>query len=183
MLRVVSGTVGGLRLKTPKGVEIRPTQDRIKQVIFSSLVDWVENASVLDLYAGTGALGIEALSHGAKQALFVEKEEKCAKAIEQNLELCKFTSLARVRKMDVETFLKSPATESFDLVFADPPYQKIYGTLDDSHFLEWIRPWVKESGLFVWEHYSGQKLSQPQGWTIVRDRDYGETGLTFLKRA
>lgn len=182
MLRIVSGTVGGLRLKTPKGVEIRPTQDRIKQVIFNSLVEVVEGASVLDLFAGTGSLGLESLSRGAERAVFVEKEPRCVAAITDNVALCKFTAQSRIVRMAANEFLSKPSGETFDIVFADPPYEKIRSSLDDSPFLDAVRPWVKPGGLFIWEHYSGQKLREPKSWTIVRDRDYGETGLTFLRR-
>ncbi len=181
MLRIVSGTVGGRRLKTPKGVEIRPTQDRIKQVIFNSLIEIVEGASVLDLFGGTGSLGLESLSRGAEKALFVEREIRCVGAIKENVTLCGFDAQSRVIRQDVNEFLAHPTGEQFDIVFADPPYEKIRSSLDESPFLLAVRPWVKPGGLFVWEHFSGQRLKGPQGWTIVRDRDYGETGLTFLR--
>lgn len=182
MLRVVAGLVGGRRLKTPKGVEIRPTQDRIKQVIFSSLAETIEGATVLDLFAGTGSLGIESLSRGAMRAVFVEKERRCAAAVTENLEICAMVAQGRVIHQDVNAFLSGPVSEPFDIIFADPPYEKIRSSLDESPFLEAVYPWVKPGGLFIWEHYSGQKLREPRNWIIVRDRDYGETGLTFLRR-
>lgn len=180
MLRVVAGIAGGRRLKTPKGVEIRPTQDRIKQVIFSSLGEDIADTLVLDLFAGTGSLGIEALSRGAKEAVFVEKESRCAAAITDNLALCEFAGQGRVVRLEVDSFLAQPPTAAFDLILADPPYEKIRSSLDTSPFLAAVRPWLKPGGTFVWEHYSAQKLKEPVGWTILRDRDYGETGLTFL---
>lgn len=183
MLRIVSGTVGGRRLKTPKGVEIRPTQDRIKQVIFNSLIEIIEGASVLDLFGGTGSLGLESLSRGAEKALFVEREIRCVNAIRENVTLCGFDAQSRVTRQDVNEFLAHPTGEQFDIVFADPPYEKIRSSLDESPFLSAVQPWVKPGGLFVWEHFSGQRLKEPKGWTIVRDRDYGETGLTFLRLA
>lgn len=181
MLRVVAGLVGGRRLKTPKGVEIRPTQDRIKQVIFSSLAEALDGATVLDLFAGSGSLGIESLSRGALRAVFVEKERRCASTVTENLEICAMAAQGRVICRDVNAFLSDPPSETFDIVFADPPYEKIKSSLDESPFLEAVRPWVKPGGLFIWEHYSGQRLREPKNWTIVRDRDYGETGLTFLR--
>lgn len=181
MLRIVSGTVGGLRLKTPKNVEIRPTQDRIKQVIFNSLIEAIEGAEVLDLFAGTGSLGLESLSRGAARAVFVEKEARCVASVTDNVALCGFAAQSRIVKMDVYEYLSHWQGETYDIVFADPPYEKIRSSLDESPFLEAVRPWVKPGGLFVWEHFSAQKLREPKSWTIVRDRDYGETGLTFLR--
>jgi 16S rRNA (guanine966-N2)-methyltransferase len=177
-LRVISGTAGGLHLKSPKRHELRPTQDRIRQVIFSSLAEIVPGARVLDLYAGTGSFGIEALSRGAASATFVEQDKEAVQCIRDNLVHCHMQG--DIRQGDVSSFLERAPSETYDLIFADPPYTKAIGTLDNDPLLTQLIPFLEANGLFVWEHYAGQSLENAGAWEIIRDRNYGETGLTFL---
>src|SRR5271163_462773 len=119
-LRVISGSAGGLHLKSPKRHALRPTQDRIRQVIFSSLAEKVPGARVLDLYAGTGSLGIEALSRGAAAATFVEHDAEAVECIRENLLHCRLQG--DIRREDALAYLDKTPPDRFDLVFADPPY-------------------------------------------------------------
>lgn len=178
-LRVISGTAGGLHLKSPKRHQLRPTQDRIRQVIFSSLAELIPGARVLDLFAGTGAFGIEALSRGAASVTFVEKAPEAVQCIRDNLAHCRFQG--DVRQADVMTFLDKVPETPFDLVFADPPYLKEPGLLDTDPLLKKVEPFVSPEGLFVWEHYAGREVENAPGWEVIRHRAYGETGLTFLR--
>jgi 16S rRNA (guanine966-N2)-methyltransferase len=179
-LRVISGTAGGLHLKSPKRHALRPTQDRIRQVIFSSLAEQIPGARVLDLFAGTGSFGIEALSRGATSATFVEQEREAVECIRENLLHCHLQG--NVRQNDVMAFLQATPTQSFNLIFADPPYDKrSRGTLDDDPLLKKIVPFLADDGLFVWEHFAGQSVQNSPDWEIIRARTYGETGLTFLR--
>jgi 16S rRNA (guanine966-N2)-methyltransferase len=178
-LRVISGTAGGLHLKSPKRHELRPTQDRIRQVIFSSLAEIVPGARVLDLYAGTGSLGIEALSRGATSATFVEQNKEAVQCIRDNLAHCHLTG--DVRQGDVGSFLAKPPEEPYDIIFADPPYLKSEGDLADNPIIEQLVSFIAPNGLFVWEHYAAQQLQTAQQWEVTRHRNYGETGLSFLK--
>jgi 16S rRNA (guanine966-N2)-methyltransferase len=178
-LRVISGTAGGLHLKSPKRHALRPTQDRIRQVIFSSLAEQIPNARVLDLYAGTGSFGIEALSRGAASATFVEQDKEAVQCIRDNLVHCHLQ--ADVRQADALTYLAKPPLQTFDLIFADPPYIKSRGELDNDPLLTLLISFLAPNGLFVWEHYAGQRLKNSTFWEVVRHRDYGETGLTFLR--
>ena len=178
-LRVISGTAGGLHLKSPKRHALRPTQDRIRQVIFSSLAEVVPGARVLDLYAGTGSFGIEALSRGAASATFVEQDKEAIQCILDNLSHCHLQG--DVRQVDVLAFLAKPPADLFDLIFADPPYVKSRGQLDDDPVLTQLIPFLAPKGLFIWEHYAGRRLQDVRQWEVVRHRDYGETGLTFLR--
>ncbi len=178
-LRVISGSAGGLHLKSPKRHALRPTQDRIRQVIFSSLAEVVPGARVLDLFAGTGSFGIEALSRGASAATFVEKEKEAVECIRENLAHCHFQG--DVRHMDALAFLEKAPEKSYDLIFADPPYLKSNGPLDDDPLLTKLVPFLAEEGLFVWEHYAGRVVQNAENWEIIRHRNYGETGLTFLR--
>jgi len=178
-LRVISGTAGGLHLKSPKRHALRPTQDRIRQVIFSSLAEVVPDARVLDLYAGTGSFGIEALSRGAASATFVEKEKEAIECIRENLTHCHLQGI--VHQADALSFLDGKTSQTYDLIFADPPYTKSNGPLEDDPLLEKVVPFLAANGLFVWEHYAGRELQNAPGWEVTRHRTYGETGLTFLR--
>ncbi|PYK75968.1 MAG: 16S rRNA (guanine(966)-N(2))-methyltransferase RsmD, partial [Verrucomicrobia bacterium] len=121
-MRVIAGSAGGIRLAVPKR-GVRPTMDRVKAAIFSSLGDAVAGARVLDLFAGSGALGIEALSRGASFAMFVEEDRQSAEIIERNLAKTKLKG--RVRQQDVFDFLRHiSGAETFQIIFADPPYEK-----------------------------------------------------------
>lgn len=177
-LRVISGTAGGLLLKSPKRHELRPTQDRIRQVIFSSLAGRVPEARVLDLYAGTGSFGIEALSRGAASATFVEQELEAAQCVRDNLQHCKLTG--EVRQEDALAWLKS-AQGQYDLIFADPPYLKSRGPLEYDLPLDLIQALLAPDGLLVWEHYAERSFGSQPGWEVIRHRKYGETALTFLR--
>jgi len=148
-------------------------------VIFSSLADVVPGARVLDLYAGTGSFGIEALSRGAAAATFVEQEAEAVQCIRDNLAHCHLAG--DVRSGDVLAYLKGTVADRFDLIFADPPYTKSRGALEDDPLLAMVIPWLAESGLFLWEHYAGRTLQNTPDWEIIRHRTYGETGLTFLR--
>ena len=178
-LRVISGTAGGLHLKSPKRHLLRPTQDRIRQVIFSSLAEQVPGARVLDLYAGTGSLGIEALSRGAASATFVEQDAEAAQCIRDNLLHCRLEG--EVRCEDALGYLDKTPPEPFDLVFADPPYVKSRGALDDEPLLKKLRPFLVPGGIFVWEHFAVRRVQSASSWEVIRHRTYGETGLTFLR--
>ena len=121
-MRVIAGSAGGIRLAAPKR-GVRPTMDRVKAAIFSSLGDAIPGARVLDLFAGSGALGIEALSRGASSVVFVEADRQSAQIVESNLAKTKLKG--RVRQQDVFDFLRhASGAELFDVVFADPPYEK-----------------------------------------------------------
>ncbi|SDU15820.1 16S rRNA (guanine966-N2)-methyltransferase [Verrucomicrobium sp. GAS474] len=188
-LRIVAGSAGGRRLKVPKGrgVEIRPTQDRIKQAIFSALGNRVPEARVLDLFAGTGALGLEALSRGATRALFVEQNRTACQCITENIALCGFTvgvgaeDQGRVLSQDALDFLRRTPPTPYDLVFADPPYDKTKSDTGLHPLFAAITPWLGTDGILVWEYFSGQSLDHlPPGLRILLQRRYGETGICFL---
>ena len=121
-MRVISGAYGGRRLRAPAGLDTRPTSDRVREALFSVLGDEVEGARVLDLFAGSGALGIEALSRGAAEATFVDSAEPAVRCVRANLEALALRS--QVRRSDAAAFLRSASARGhhYDLVFLDPPY-------------------------------------------------------------
>ena len=183
-MRVIAGAAGGIQLDVPKS-GVRPTMDRVKAAIFSSLGELVIDARVLDLFAGTGALGIEALSRGAASALFVEENASAVSAIERNLARTKFEG--RVRNQDVFAFLRSaqPA-EPFRIVFADPPYEKMKSgerftqlLLESTKLAGLLEP----SGIFVLEKRPAEKMPATTLWDITRARRYGATEVLFLQPA
>jgi 16S rRNA (guanine966-N2)-methyltransferase len=178
-LRVISGTAGGLQLKSPKRHALRPTQDRIRQVIFSSLAEIVPGMRVLDLYAGTGSFGIEALSRGAASATFVEQDAEAVQCIKDNLLHCHLQG--DVRREDAFAYLDKTPPQPFDLIFADPPYLKDRSPLDNEPLLGKLIPFLAPDALFVWEHFAERTVQSAGEWEVIRHRTYGETGLTFLR--
>ncbi len=180
-MRVIAGTAGGLRLDVPE-TDLRPTMDRVKAAIFSSLGDQVIDARVLDLFAGTGALGIEALSRGARSAVFVEENGAAAAAIERNFARTKVRGT--IRRQEVFAFLESARpNERFDIIFADPPYEKSRTGVEFTRLLlangrlvELLAP----SGTFVLEKRPGEALDLSGLWTVTRAKTYGATEVLFL---
>lgn len=183
-MRVITGAAGGIALEVPKS-GVRPTMDRVKAAIFSSLGDEVIGARVLDLFAGTGALGIEALSRGAASALFVEENSGAASAIERNLARTKLEG--RVRKQDVFTFLKSTHTpEPFRIIFADPPYEKTKSGGEFTQLLlesAELAAMLEASGTFVLEKRPVEKMPASDLWGVARAKKYGATEVLFLRRS
>ena len=181
-MRVIAGRAGGVRLTSPKN-GVRPTMDRVKAAIFSSLGEIVIGARVLDLFAGTGALGIEALSRGANSALFVEQDRQSIAAIEKNLSK---TQLAgRVRQQDVFGFLKNAVvtTEEFQIVFADPPYDKMKSDECFTEKLlanETLPSLLEPDGVFVLEKRPGEEIPLTKLWQVNRQKTYGATEVLFL---
>jgi 16S rRNA (guanine966-N2)-methyltransferase len=183
-MRVIAGAAGGIRLDVPK-TDVRPTMDRVKAAIFSSLGAEIIGARVLDLFAGTGALGIEALSRGAASALFVEDNSAAIAVIERNLARTKLKG--RVRKQDVFSFLRSnQARDSFRIIFADPPYEKTKSggefttlLLEDPQLAEILEP----SGIFILEKRPTEQMHRMPLWNVIRARSYGATEVLFLQRA
>jgi 16S rRNA (guanine966-N2)-methyltransferase len=170
-VRVVAGSLRGRRLRAPAGAATRPTSDRVREAIFNALasLDAIADAVVLDLFAGSGALGIEALSRGAARCTFVESARPALATLRANLDALRLVERTTVAPMDVDRFLAS--SPSADLVLADPPYtfdgwDALMGALD--------------AELLVAE--SDRPVEPASGWEIVRDKRYGATHVTFLRR-
>lgn len=127
-MRVIAGTAKGRRLKAPKGMKTRPTSDRVKEAVFNILSPYVGQARFLDLFAGSGAMGIEALSRGASTATFVENDKAALNVIKTNIRNCGFTDFSRVIPGNVFSVLRKLQGEQFDLIYVDPPYSTKLGT-------------------------------------------------------
>jgi 16S rRNA (guanine966-N2)-methyltransferase len=177
-MRVIAGSAGGIRLKIPPH-DLRPTMDMVREAAFSALADLAVGARVLDLFAGSGAYGIEALSRGATEAVFVDDHVKSVEAIRLNLSKTKL--VGKVIRDDVFRFLKRQ-DERFRVVFADPPYAKNPGDRDFARELmenESLVAAVEPEGLLVLESTPNAKVSPSRFWEITRERKYGATKLSF----
>jgi 16S rRNA (guanine966-N2)-methyltransferase len=183
-MRVIAGSAGGVRLAVPKR-GVRPTMDRVKGAIFSSLGNTVIGARVLDLFAGSGALGIEALSRGAASAVFVEDDRQTADMIDQNLANTKLKG--HVRNQDVFDFLRQASNaDKFRIIFADPPYEKAeHGERHTEKLLknEMLAQLLETGGIFVLEKRPGEALPEMQFWRVVRQKAYGATEVLFLSKS
>ena len=173
-MRVVAGTFKGRRLAAPRGTRTRPTADRVREALFSMLRD-VGGARVLDLYAGSGALGIEALSRGAGSAVFVERDAKALAAIERNLAAVGVD--ATVARRDVLRFL-ARADGAFDLVFCDPPYDSAAGLAGP--LAELLPAICAEDARIVTESDKRNPLQLP--FPLLVERDYGDTRIAIHER-
>jgi 16S rRNA (guanine966-N2)-methyltransferase len=171
-MRVVAGLAGGRRLQAPAGRKVRPTSERVREALFNSLgsLDAVDGATVLDLFAGTGALGIEALSRGAASATFVDADLHAVKAIKDNLRVTGLGERARVVHADVFRFLADAPAEPVDLAFADPPYA----------FDDWPRLLGAVRARLV-AIESRTHVALEEGWRPLRSKRYGDTVITLAR--
>jgi len=177
-MRVISGKARGTRLMTIEGKNTRPTTDRIKESLFNLIQFDIPGQRVLDLYAGSGALGIEAASRGAEEVVLVERHRPCHKVIEANLEKCHFEDVVKLVKSDVSTALIS--LSNFDVILMDPPYERdmVERTLEQIVDHEVINP----EGLVVIEHERGLEMaSEVKGLSLQSTRNYGITGISIYR--
>jgi 16S rRNA (guanine966-N2)-methyltransferase len=183
-VRVIAGTAGGITLHTPR-TDLRPTMEMVRGAIFDSLGDAIPGARVLDLFAGSGALGLDALSRGAASVTFVEKDRAAVATIRRNFEKTKLSGT--IQAADVFSYLERlAAPESFDLIIADPPYSKATGERDFAPELlnnGPLRRALASGGTFVLEHLPGSPLVLGEHWECLRDKRYGATAVAFLRAA
>ena len=179
-MRVVAGTARGTVLKTPDGMLTRPTADRVKEAVFSILHFDVQDAVVLDLFGGTGQLGIEALSRGAKRAVVVDQQQKACELIKETLRRTRFTQQGTVVRGDYLEYLKR-TKEKFDIILLDPPYAEIFleNALNCIAEIDILR----DNGIIVTERPVEKELDiQIPGYSRSRDYKYGRTLVTLYRR-
>ncbi len=184
-MRIIAGQARGLRLQVPKG-DVRPTTDRVRESLFSILGSRVDGASVLDLFAGSGSLGLEALSRGAASVTFVDTHRPTCHVIEANLASTRLGP-AQVKCRDVTAFLRTAGDVRFDLIFIDPPYPQRPGDpdlgLDLLHHPR-LAEILASTGCVVWETPTGRSwLDDIPPWDLIDQRAYGKTTLCFLQIA
>jgi 16S rRNA (guanine966-N2)-methyltransferase len=184
-MRIIAGALRGRRIEAPEGLATRPTSDRLRETLFNVLAPRIQGAAFLDLYAGSGAVGVEALSRGARQVIFVERAPAALKVLRTNLEQLGLTSGYRVRAERAASFLRGPRADAmeFDLVFLDPPYDEdaeyetALGLLggDASRHLA-------GGAVAIAEHRRKQKLKDEYG-TLKRTRllEQGDAALSFYE--
>ena len=179
-MRVITGKARGVVLKTPEGMKTRPTSDRVKEALFSIIQFDIPNAKVLDLFAGTGQLGIEALSRDAKYAVFIDELDQACKLISDNLKKTKLENYARVIRSDYVIFLKN-CKEKFDIIFLDPPYAEKF--LENAlNFITEIDI-LQSGGIIVTERPAGKELlCDFPGYSRSKDYKYSNTVLTIFRK-
>lgn len=178
-MRVIAGTYKGRKLESPENYDIRPTTDKAKEALFSILMNDVPGSRVLDLFAGSGALGIEALSRGAAECVFVDHSRQAAALIKKNLAACRVTEPARVISGDYRKVLASLAG-SFDIILMDPPYNQ--GLLPDAFALIDQQELLAEDGVIVCEHRKEEELPE-EICSFVREKErrYGIVKLSIYR--
>ena len=179
-MRIIAGTAKGRKLVSPKGSRTRPTSDRVREAIFSIIGDLVEDARILDLYSGTGAMGLEALSRGASQAVFVETDPAALQCLKSNIAAVGCQESGKVVNRPVLSYLeKADLGDGFNLVFADPPYTGDLGTLTLKAISKHAKP--LKGCLVILEHAPGTPPDNvPDNMGRIETRKYGNTGVTFF---
>lgn len=181
-MRIVGGRLKGRVLHGPSNNEIRPTSDRLRETIFNILAhaydDPVRDAAVIDLFAGTGAMGLEALSRGARKALFVEVAAKARAIIRANVDVLGLGGATRIFRRDARKLGQAPPNEHFSLAFLDPPYGK--GFAEPALIALRDGGWLIPNALVIVEERADAKLALPEGYESIETRHYGETQIAIL---
>lgn len=179
-MRVITGKARGIQLKTPDGLTTRPTADRVKEALFSIIQFDLPGARVLDLFGGTGQLGIEALSRGAKSAVFVDAGEPACKLIRENLRRTKLEADGKVVRSDYLEYLKR-CRETFDIIFLDPPYAEVF--LENALNCIGEIDILQSGGIIVTERPLGKDLNvELPDFTRSKDYKYGKTLLAIYRK-
>ena len=181
-MRIISGTLKGRRIFAPKSSITRPTSDRVRESLFSIIGEHAHGANILDLFAGTGALGLEALSRSGNHCVFVEKNNAVIKTLERNLELVAKTKYTLFKMAALQALkILNADQRHFDLIFLDPPYQ--------GNILGKVLPWISEnqllrnSGVIICEHLAKKPLKNNYLNVICKDsRIFGDTALSFFEK-
>ena len=179
-MRVITGKARGVALKTPEGMQTRPTADRVKEALFSIIQFDIPGCRVLDLFGGTGQLGIEALSRGAKSAVFVDASDAACKLIRENLKRTKLENDAKVIRSDYLEYLRR-CHETFDVIFLDPPYAEVF--LENSLNCITEIDILQTNGIIVTERPLEKELPWDfPGFTRSKDYKYGKTLITLYRK-
>ena len=179
-MRVISGKARGVSLKTPAGMATRPTADRVKEALFSIIQFDIPGTNVLDLFGGTGQLGIEALSRGAKYATFVDERQDACNLIKENLKRTNLLPLAQVLRADYASYLRT-CSEKFDIILLDPPYAEVF--LENSLKMITEIDILQSGGIIVTERpLEKELLFESPGYIRSKDYKYGNTLLSLYRK-
>ena len=179
-LRITGGIHCSRQLEVPAIPGLRPAQDRVRAAVFSALANWIPDAHVLDLFAGTGAYGLEALSRGAKSALFIEHHHRTAESLRHNLDSLGYNF--PVLQIPAENWIPTAPAETFDLIFLDPPYDQTPEELSSWNVTHGLDRLLATGGRIVWEHSHRAQWSVETPLKEVWRREYGQTCVSFLGR-
>ncbi|MBM7556431.1 16S rRNA (guanine(966)-N(2))-methyltransferase RsmD [Halanaerobacter jeridensis] len=180
-MRIIAGKDKGRRLNRRDGQDVRPTSDRTKEALFNILGSEIVGVRFLDLFAGFGGIGLEALSRGAYETVFVDKSEENIKIVEENIEMLGYEDKSKVVTADVLESL-GLLRGNFDLIFMDPPYKQEHlyqATLKEIEKYKLLHP----TGIIIMEHHSEAELDLASEYDIIKERDYGNAALTLVKRS
>lgn len=180
-MRIIAGAMKGRRLKAVPGRTTRPTADKVKGAIFNVLQDKLVDAVVLDLFAGTGNLGLEALSRGAVQAVLVEKDASAQRIIEENLRNAQAEGRARLFRMDAFAYLSRDQETSFDIIFLDPPYRQ--GLVEKALAALASPCRLTDRGVIIAETARDEVLERVSCFEVRKTAEYGDTKIWYLQRA
>lgn len=176
-MRVITGTARGRKLDAPEGLNTRPTSDMTKGAVFSILQNIIENSEFLDLFAGSGQMGVEALSRGARSATFIDNDAKAIASIKTNLKACGLMEHSKVAMMDSLSYIKN-CSSKFDIIFLDPPY--------NMELIQAVLPYcakcLKEDGIILCETEKREELPEVEGLEIIKEYRYGKAKITSYKR-
>ena len=177
-MRVITGSARGCRLVTPEGLDVRPTGEKVKEGIFSSIQFEIEGAYVLDLFAGSGQLGIEALSRGAAHGVFIDSSARSLRCVNENLRNTKLTHMAEVINRDSYDYIRLTA-QTFDIIFLDPPYR--YGHI--RKLLPLAAAKLKDDGSIICEYEKeAEQPEAPEGLTLKKIYSYGRINTAVFKK-
>ncbi len=175
-MRVISGKARGHKLFAPDGLDVRPTLDRVKESLFSSISPYLPDAVVLDLFSGSGALGIEALSRGSARCDFVDHSKKSIAATKQNLQATRLETCARVYFSDWKSYLEKNSACQYHIIFLDPPYSKGI----EEQVMEKLSPVLLDDGIIVLETETIPPVFS--GFCVARQAKYGRVFITIYKK-
>ncbi len=176
-MRVISGSARGRKLLSLEGEDTRPTTDRVKESMFNLCMDYVRDAKVLDLFAGSGALGLEALSRGAADCTFVENSRAAAEIVRKNLENTRLSDVGTLVLGDATAFLERTG-EKYSLIFLDPPYDGGFYAPVLSKIAE--KELLEPDGVLVLEKRADAEIPLPRGLEMIKDRKYGKTAILLI---
>lgn len=182
-MRVIAGRARSLKLKTPEGMDTRPTTDRIKETLFNMIQGEIPGCIFIDLFAGSGGIGIEALSRGASHAYFVENGKEAISCISDNLSFTKFSNDATLLKQDIFSALPMIHEKEADIIFIDPPYQAGYEEKIFKALLS--QPYVTKNTLLILEAEIGRSMDflKEMGYEVIKEKNYKSNKHVFVRKA
>lgn len=177
-MRVITGSARGRKLFAPEGLDVRPTADKVKEGIFSAIQFDIENASVLDLFAGSGQMGIEALSRGAERCVFIDNSQRSIRAVNENLRSTGFTRNSEVVSRDSYDYIKH-TSKTFDIIILDPPY----GYSHISNILPFATKKLNDGGIIICEYEKEAPTPEtPDGLELKKTYKYGKICVTIFRK-